>query len=76
MMQNRRQNRLPVWPIILDIFGTLLLALGIYLQFGGEALLFAEFLDIRQLAIPIILAGLLLMLPLIFILVRRSTTLQ
>jgi hypothetical protein len=58
--------------IILDLIGTLFLALGIYAQFGGEELLFSEFLDIRPFAIILMLIGLLLMMPLVMNLMEQS----
>jgi hypothetical protein len=58
--------------IILDLIGTLFLALGIYAQFGGEELLFSEFLDIRPFAIILMLIGLLLMMPLVMNLMKQS----
>ncbi len=71
-MRDSRTIRLPAWMIILDLFGTLFLALGIYAQFGGEELLFSDFLDIRPFAIILILIGLLLMMPLVLNLIKRS----
>lgn len=72
MMQDRRKFQLPAWTIILDLFGTLILALGIYAQFGGDELLFSEFLDLRQYAIIMILVGILLMMPLVMHLIKQS----
>lgn len=73
-MQENRKIQLPAWSIILDLIGTLFLALGIYAQFVGGELLFSEFLDLRQYAIILILIGVLLMMPLVLHLVRRSIT--
>jgi hypothetical protein len=74
MTQDNSKIRFPVWAVILDLFGTLFVVLGIYAQLGGEDLLFAEFLDIRPYGIVLILTGVLLMLPLVIFLVRRSTS--
>jgi hypothetical protein len=73
-MQERRKIQLPAWSIILDLFGTLLLALGIYGQFGGGELLFSEFLDLRQYAVILILLGVLLIAPLVVILVKQAVS--
>ena len=58
--------RLPPWLLILDIFGTLLLALGLFGQFGGDNL-FSPY------ALPLIIVGALMMLPLLIFLVTRMT---
>ncbi len=59
--------KFPPWLLILDVIGTLLLGLGLFGQFGGDNL-FAPF------AIPLIIIGALLMLPLIIFLVTRITS--
>lgn len=59
--------KFPPWLLILDVVGTLLLGLGLFGQFGGDNL-FSPF------AIPLIIIGALLMLPLLIFLVTRATT--
>jgi hypothetical protein len=56
----------PAWVLILDVVGTLLLALGLYGLFGGDELLFSEAVDLKALAIPLTILGVLLMAPLMF----------
>lgn len=70
-----RRGRWPMWPIMLDVIGTLLLGLGIFGQFGGGDLPFLEFMPVQEYAIALILLGVLLMLPLIVVLIRRATSL-
>lgn len=76
MSDGNRKIDLPAWAIVLDVFGTLLLAVGIYALVGGDELLFADFLDIRPLAIPLIVAGVLLMLPLVGVFMGQVTRLD
>ena len=58
--------KFPPWLLILDVVGTIILGLGLFGQFGGDNL-FSPF------AIPLIIIGALLMLPLIVFLVSRVT---
>lgn len=73
-MEGRNNPQLPIWAIILDVIGALLLALGIIAQFGGDAVALPEFLDVRAFSIVLIFAGLLLMVPMIIIVIRRATS--
>ena len=57
--------KFPPWLLILDISGTLLLCLGLFGQFGGDNV-FSLY------AIPLIVVGALMMLPLLIFLVARS----
>jgi hypothetical protein len=59
--------RFPPWLLILDVVGTVILGLGLFGQFGGDSL-FSPF------AIPLIIVGALLMLPLLVFLVTRATS--
>ena len=43
----------PFWVLILDVVGTLLLALGLYGLFGGDELLFSQTVNLRALSIPL-----------------------
>lgn len=76
MNEGDRKFDLPAWAIVLDVIGTLLLAAGIYALVGGDDLLFSDFLDIRPFAIPLIVAGVLLMLPLVGVLMGQVTRLD
>ncbi len=55
----------PVWVLILDFVGMLLVALGIYALVAGDPLPFADTIDLRSLAIPMIILGAMLFAPLI-----------
>ena len=59
--------KFPPWLLILDVIGTLILGLGLFGHFGGDNL-FTPF------AIPLIIIGALLMLPLLVFLVTRVTS--
>jgi hypothetical protein len=63
--------RWPAWVLILDIIGTLLVGLGIYSQVANGPLPFAEFLDLRALAVPIIILGALMVTPLVFMTISQ-----
>ena len=65
-MASGNNLKIPPWILILDLAGTLLLALGLYGQFGGDS-------PLQQAAVPLIIAGALLMLPLVVFLVTRAT---
>jgi len=67
--------RWPAWVLVLDVIGTLLVGLGIYSQVTSGPLPFAGFLDLRALAVPIILLGALMVAPLVFMTISqlRST---
>lgn len=58
--------KFPTWLLILDALGTIVFGLGLYGQFRDDNL-FAPF------AIPMIIAGALLMVPLLIFLVMRAT---
>lgn len=76
MNEQKRKFHLPAWAVILDVFGTLFLALGIIAQVGGDALLLPGFPDIRPYAIVLIFAGVLLMLPLVMIIIGQARSPQ
>ena len=71
-MNESRKIHLPAWAIILDVFGTILLVLGILAQFGGDDMLFSEIQELEALSIVLIFAGVLLISPLIIIIVRQA----
>jgi hypothetical protein len=56
----------PAWVLILDLIGTAMVGLGIYAQVADGTLLFSEYIDLRALAVPIIVLGALLVTPLVF----------
>ncbi len=55
----------PVWVLILDFVGMLLVAVGIYALVAAGPLPFADTLDLRAFAIPMIILGALMVAPLI-----------
>jgi hypothetical protein len=57
--------RWPFWALTLDVIGTLLLALGLYGLFGGDALLFSQTVSLKAFSIPLIIFGFLVMAPLV-----------
>ncbi len=63
---------MPPWALVLDLLGTLLLAVGIYGMVGGDDLFLAEQVNLRQIAIPLIVIGVLMMAPLVVVFVQRS----
>ncbi len=58
-------NRLPwpIWAVMLDAVGTLLLAAGLYGTFGGDDLALSEVIDLHAIGIPLIIVGILLIGP-------------
>ena len=62
----------PAWVLILDVVGTLLLALGLYGLFGGDELLFSETVDLKALSVPLIIFGVLLMAPLVLTTISQA----
>ena len=64
-MNEPRKLIWPVWVLILDFVGMLLVAVGIYALVAGDPLPFADTIDLRALAIPLIIIGVLLFAPLI-----------
>jgi len=55
----------PAWVLILDFVGMLLVAVGIYALVATGPLPFANTIDLRALAIPMIIIGALFFAPLI-----------
>ncbi len=55
--------RFPPVLLALDILGTALLFLGLFGFFGNGPLLVAGFIDLNQLAVPLIITGALMMAP-------------
>ena len=62
--------KFPLWTIALDIVGTLLVAGGIYGLVADADPLFGGALDLKLLAIPFIVLGVLLMAPLVICVVK------
>ena len=66
--------RFPPLLLALDILGTALLGLGLFGFFSDGPLVVAGFIDLKQLAVPMIITGALLMAPLVVYLVRSATS--
>ena len=73
MTESSQKRVFPVWALVLDVLGMLLLALGIYSVVAG-GLPFAEDLELGYVGIALIIVGALLTMPLVLILVQRSVT--
>lgn len=65
---------LPVWAIILDVFGTLLVGGGIYLLVSKADVMGMVAADLRGPAIAMITIGAMLTVPLIVAVVKRMHT--
>ena len=65
-MGDNTNIKFPAWLLVLDVVGTLLLALGLYGQFGDDN-------PFRQAALALIVTGALLMLPLVVFVITRLT---
>ena len=71
MTESKQNSGLPVWILILDVLGTLLLAAGIYSVVSGE-LPFAEVPEPGWIGVALIIVGALLMMPLLVVLGQRA----
>lgn len=67
-----KRPRIPVWALILDVFGTVVLAAGLYGQFASGELLFADVVDLRANAVALIVAGVILIVPAMIALVLMA----
>ncbi len=70
-MNEPRKIVWPAWVLILDLVGTVLVGFGIYAQVVDGELLFAEFLDLRAVAVPMIIIGALMTAPLVLMTVSQ-----
>ena len=66
-MKTSSGPKLPPWLLILDVIGTLILALGLFGLFGGDNLF-------SPAAILLVIIGALLMLPLLVFVINRITS--
>lgn len=66
MKTDRKKLHWPTWVLLLDVVGSVLVGLGIYAQVADGELLFSGFLDLRAIAVPMIIIGALLVAPLVF----------
>ena len=65
-MTEQKKLHWPAWILILDFTGTILVGLGIYAQVAEGELLFSGFVDLDALAVPMIIIGALMVVPLVF----------
>ena len=70
-MTEHKKIHWPAWVLILDLIGSAMVGLGIYAQVADDPLLFSQFIDLRALAVPIIILGALLVTPLVFMTVSQ-----
>ena len=61
----------PAWVLILDLIGTVLVGLGIYAQVASGPLILSDVIDLRALAVPIIIIGAVLVMPLVFMTISQ-----
>jgi hypothetical protein len=67
----KRYYRIPVGVFVLDAIGTLALGIGLFGYFTDSDLFFLEAQALNEYAIPLIIIGLLLMLPMLQWAIRR-----
>ena len=70
-MTDKPALKWPAWVLILDLIGTVMVGLGIYAQVASGPLIFSDSVDLRALAVPMILVGALLVTPLVVMTVRQ-----
>ena len=73
-MSDRNCLPWPIWALILDGVGTLMLAAGLYGIFGGDDLVFAEIVDLNALGIPLVIFGVLLIAPFVAFTISHART--
>ncbi|MDJ0709423.1 MAG: hypothetical protein QNJ14_03485 [Woeseiaceae bacterium] len=70
-MTEQKKLSWPAWVLALDLLGSFLVAVGIYAQVADGELLFSELLDLRAIAIPLIIVGALMIAPLVVMTVTQ-----
>jgi len=70
-MTKHKRIHWPAWVLILDLVGSAMVALGIYAQVASGPLLFSDLIDLRALAVPIIILGAVLVAPLVFMTISQ-----
>lgn len=71
-MNEKSPQKMPLWALILDGVGTLVLAAGLVGLFTGAPFLSKLPFDLDEVAIVLIILGVLLMVPLIVVLIQRA----
>ena len=70
-MDRKPALKWPAWVLMLDLIGTALVGLGIYSQVVSGPLILSDFVDLRAWAVPMIIFGALLVMPLVFMTVSQ-----
>ncbi len=68
------QRKLPAWALALDIVGTLFLAAGLLGLFAVDSLQLPGADTLETLAVPLVILGILLMIPLVAIAVLNAVS--
>ena len=66
----------PAWALVLDFVGMLLIGGGIYALVAGDSLPYSDTIDLRALAIPMIIIGALLTAPLVLMTIAHIRSSQ
>ena len=73
-MSDKPSFSLPMWALILDVIGTLLLAAGLVGMFMDPQFPSSLPVDLGEMAIVLIILGVLLMVPLIVVVIQRAVS--
>ena len=71
-MSRKQHQQFPAWAIILDVIGTVVVAVGVYAQFTGEIIRTPDPADAHAVSIGLIAAGVLMMAPLVVTVLKNS----
>jgi len=71
-MTTKPKLNLPVWAVLLDVLGALMLAAGIILLNGGAGLLEVSADEVKGPGIALIVIGVILMVPLIVVILLKA----
>ena len=68
-----QQSKLPwpAWVLVLDLLGSFLIGIGVFALVADDPLPLADSINLRSLAVPLIIIGALLFAPLILMTVAR-----
>ena len=73
-MSDKATFSIPMWALILDVIGTLLLAAGLVGVFAAAPFLSSLPFDLSEMAVVLIILGVLLMVPLIVVVIQRAVS--
>ena len=71
-MSEQQTASIPLWALLLDVIGTLILAAGLVGMFVDAPFLTSLPFNLNNMAVVLIILGVLLMVPLIVVLVQRA----